>query len=122
MAPRISKRDAHALAPRTLIVDNGAYTIKAGFASDVPDTEADCTIIPNCIAKGIHNQTWVGAQLSNCTDFADMAFRRPVQSGCLVNWEAEKEIWDQIFFTPGKPLYVRAPSCPPNVKLNVLQV
>ena len=94
------------LPEKTFIIDNGAYTIKAGFVSGSPNANTDCSIIPNCLAKGVQNRTWVGAQLNECTDFADMAFRRPVQNGCLVNWEAEKEIWDQTFFTDGSPLRV----------------
>jgi actin-related protein len=27
-----------------------------------------------------------------------MVFRRPVEKGYLVNWEAEKEIWEESFF------------------------
>ena len=96
------------LPERTLVVDNGAYTIKAGFASEDANVETDCIEIPNCIAKA-GNRTWVGGQLSNCTDFAEMVFRRPVQKGYLVNWEAEREIWDQAFFEKNARLHVRPP-------------
>jgi actin-related protein 6 len=106
MAPKSQKQNIKRPADRTLIVDNGADTIKAGFASQSPKEENDCHIIPNCLAKGAHNRTWVGAQLNDCTDFADMTFRRPVQNGCLVNWEAEKEIWEQSFFNSKSSLYV----------------
>ena len=34
-----------------------------------------------------------------------MTFRRPIQNGLLVNWEAEKEIWDQTFINKSAPLY-----------------
>ena len=82
----------------TLVVDNGAYSIKAGFANQAPDPTTDCQIIPNCIAKGRDKRVWIGAQLHKCRDFGEMAFRRPVEKGYLVNWEAEKEIWDSSFF------------------------
>ena len=100
MAPRASKHAKPTPASKTLVLDNGAYAIKAGFSlpSSTPNEEQDCHEIPNCIAKGAHNRVWVGAQLHQCKDFAEMNFRRPVQNGCLVNWEAEKEIWDQTFF------------------------
>ena len=108
MAPRATKHPKPTLASKTLVLDNGAYTIKAGFSlpSNVPNTETDCHEIPNCLAKGVHNRIWVGAQLRDCKDFAEMTFRRPVQKGCLVNWEAEKEIWDQAFFSDkSSPVY-----------------
>jgi actin-related protein 6 len=93
------------LPDRTLVIDNGAYTIKAGFASESPNTETDCQVIPNTIAKTAA-RTWVGPQLEGCTDFAEMIFRRPVQKGYLVNWEAEREIWDLSFFDSNAKLHV----------------
>lgn len=33
-------------------------------------------------------------------------FRRPVEKGYLVNWEAEKEIWDLTFLDKESPLAV----------------
>ena len=104
MAPR-GRPPKFVLPERTLVVDNGADTIKAGFASKSPSVD-NCHVIPNCIAKVPGSQkTWVGAQWDHCTDFAEMAFRRPVQKGYLVNWEAEREIWDQEFFDKGAKLY-----------------
>jgi actin-related protein 6 len=81
---------------RTLVVDNGAYTIKAGFSSstatDKPHT------IPNSLARDRDRKVYIGSELEKCTDFGDIAFRRPVEKGYLVNWEAEKEIWEHEFF------------------------
>jgi actin-related protein 6 len=79
----------------TLIIDNGGHTIKAGFQSsgDVP------SIIPNCIARDRSKHSFVGSQLSNCKDFGEISFRRPVEKGYIVNWEAQREIWDHEFFS-----------------------
>ena len=96
--PRQTKNVEHALSERTLVLDNGAYTMKAGFATQDPNPETDCRVIPNCLAKSRDNRIWTGNQLGNCNDFGDMVFRRPVQKGYLVNWEAEREIWDNTFF------------------------
>ena len=71
--------------------------MKAGFSTAIPDPAIDCQVIPNCIAKGRDKRIWIGAQLANCKDFGEMAFRRPVEKGYLVNWESEKEIWHQSF-------------------------
>lgn len=78
---------------RTLVVDNGAYTIKAGFAGDdVP------FVIPNCIARDRQRRTYIGSELStNCRDFGEASFRRPVEKGYIVNWEAERAIWAHEF-------------------------
>src|SRR5580700_6701846 len=81
---------------RTLVVDNGAYTIKAGFSSS-SSTEAP-HVIPNCMARDRDRKVYIGSQLGKCKDFGDITFRRPVEKGYLVNWEAEKEIWEHEFF------------------------
>ncbi|KAG9693640.1 Actin/actin-like protein, partial [Aureobasidium melanogenum] len=74
---------------QTLVVDVGAWSLKAGYASS--DT---CHVAPNCIAKSRDNKTYVGSQLSQCTDYGDMTFRRPVQKGYIVNWPAEVAVLD----------------------------
>lgn len=104
--PRRSKPAVQPIADKTLILDNGAFTMKAGFATSSPDPLRDCHEIPNCIAKARDKRIWVGAQLEKCNDFGEMAFRRPVEKGYLVNWEAEKEIWEQTFFDKGARLEV----------------
>ncbi|KAG0637802.1 actin family [Tuber brumale] len=76
----------------TLVVDNGSYTIKAGFT-----TSDTCITIPNCIARTRDKRVLIGQQLESCRDFGCAVFRRPVEKGYLVNWEAEKEIWDRTF-------------------------
>ncbi|KAI4121874.1 MAG: hypothetical protein LQ338_006117 [Usnochroma carphineum] len=102
--PRRSTIHEQPLPPKTLVVDNGAYTIKAGFAAPVPDA-SDCHVIPNCIARERDKKVWVGAELESCRDFGEMAFRRPVEKGYLVNWEVEKTIWDSIFLDGRSKLY-----------------
>ena len=108
--PRHSKVADRVLPQRTLVVDNGAYTMKAGFATSSPDLANDCHIIPNCLARSRDKRVWIAGQLENCKDFGEMAFRRPVEKGFLVNWEAEKEIWDNTFFDKGARLKVSGAS------------
>ncbi|KAL8824043.1 MAG: hypothetical protein Q9191_005340 [Dirinaria sp. TL-2023a] len=105
--PRQSKNLQQPLPSQTLVVDNGAYTIKAGFAGQGTQSE-NCHVIPNCIARDRGKKVWVGSQLDQCTDFGEVVFRRPVEKGYLVNWEAEKAIWENTFFDHGsqlKPLF-----------------
>ena len=100
MPPKGSRKGAHATPKPTLVLDNGAYTLKAGLvagASENP-TYDGCTVIPNCIARSTRDKrTYVASQLSQCRDFGELAFRRPVEKGFIVNWEAEKVIWEHEF-------------------------
>ncbi|POS87167.1 hypothetical protein EPUL_001741 [Erysiphe pulchra] len=90
---------------RTLVLDNGAYTIKAGFSSPLIEEIGSPRLIPNCIARDRDRKIYVGSQLSTCKDFSEIIFRRPVEKGYLVDWEAEKEIWEHEFFDTGAKLY-----------------
>lgn len=77
--------------------------MKAGYASsDATTTEealSACTTIPNCLVKTRDNRIVVGPQISSTVnDWNEAMFRRPVEKGYLVNWEAEREIWEQSFF------------------------
>lgn len=83
---------------RTLVLDNGAYTMKAEFSSPSSDPPTLPKIIPNCMARDREKKVYIGAQLERCKDFGEIVFRRPVEKGYLVNWEAEKEIWEHEFF------------------------
>lgn len=105
MAPRQAKPVERVLPIQTLIIDNGAHTMKAGFSTSNPNLE-DCHVIPNCLAKDRGKHVWIGAQLEKCNDFGEIAFRRPVEKGFLVNWEAEKAIWDNTFFEKNAKLMV----------------
>lgn len=103
--PRAAKASDEPIPEQTLVIDNGGFTIKAGFATANPKPE-DCQVIPNCIARDRQRRVWIGNQLDNCKDFGEIVFRRPVEKGCLVNWEAEKAIWDHTFFDAGAQLKV----------------
>ena len=103
--PRQAKPVVRSLPSQTLVVDNGGYTMKAGFAVGDPKAE-DCQAIPNCVARDRGKRLWVGAQLEKCNDFGEIAFRRPVEKGFLVNWETEKAVWDNTFIDGGANLKV----------------
>ncbi|RYP68775.1 hypothetical protein DL770_008385 [Monosporascus sp. CRB-9-2] len=102
MAPRKSKAQQPPPPSRTLVLDNGADTIKAGFVSD--DAAIDQPrIIPNCISRDRDRKIYVGSELDRCKDFGEIVFRRPVEKGFIVNWEAQKEIWEREFFDEKAP-------------------
>jgi len=81
---RCTKSSGPPTPARTFVVDNGAYTIKAGFSSmtytDTPH------LIPNCIARNRERKIYVASELDRCKDFGDIAFRRPIKKGYIVNW------------------------------------
>jgi actin-related protein 6 len=102
MAPTRKSKAHQPLSPsRTLVLDNGAYTIKAGFVTDHVVDEP--RIIPNCIARDRDSKTYVASEIAQCTDFSETVFRRPVEKGFIVNWEAQKEIWEREFLDEKAP-------------------
>jgi len=107
--PAAVKASPSATSSQTLIIDNGGHTIKAGFSSTTSAAE-DCRIIPNCIARGRvgprSHRIYIADQLDECKDFAEMAFRRPVEKGYVTNWEGELEIWKQAFLDSDAKTYV----------------
>ncbi|THC95756.1 hypothetical protein EYZ11_004753 [Aspergillus tanneri] len=103
--PKASVVQIQPLPDKTFIIDNGAYTMKAGYAPDFPPLDditkaiSACSAIPNALTKTRGNQVYVGSQLStHVTDWNELMFRRPVEKGYIVNWEAQKEIWEHSFF------------------------
>ncbi|OJD20313.1 hypothetical protein ACJ73_08352 [Blastomyces percursus] len=93
------------LPSKTFIIDNGAYTMKAGYAPEQPSAEPplnSCLAIPNALARTRDKRVYIGTQLStHIWDWNEAIFRRPVEKGYVVSWEAQKEIWDHTFFDEG---------------------
>lgn len=115
-ATKIAAQESLFLPATTFVLDNGGYAIKAGFARtwSSPDTDTlkRCHVIPNCLARTRDKRTHVGSQQNNILQWSEVTFRRPVERGQLVNWEAEKEIWDHSFFdekTAHNDLFVKEP-------------
>ena len=86
-----------------MVIDNGASHIKAGFAPEPAASDAQalsrCHVIPNALARTRDKRTYTASQLdTQVSQWNDAIFRRPVERGQLVSWEAEKEIWDYSFF------------------------
>ncbi|RVX74975.1 hypothetical protein B0A52_01252 [Exophiala mesophila] len=119
MAPRTSRASARAvpgLPTKTFVLDNGAYNIKAGFAParSASDTDAlaGCHTISNALIKTRDRKTYVGAEAQGISQWSEAHFRRPVENGQVVSWEAQKEIWDRSFFdehTAHKDIWIKSP-------------
>ncbi|KAG0321967.1 Actin- protein 6 [Linnemannia gamsii] len=82
------------MATRTLVVDNGAATIKFGFADE--DTPYR-TFANNITRSKAERKTFVGDQLETCKDFSGLYYRLPFEKGLLTNWDVEKQVWDRLF-------------------------
>ncbi|KAF7510513.1 hypothetical protein GJ744_006359 [Endocarpon pusillum] len=115
-ATKPAVRDSQFLPSSTFILDNGAFSMKAGFAPSLPLADADtlkrCHVVQNSLARTRDKRTYVAAQQDNISQWSEAIFRRPVERGQLVNWEAEKEIWDCSFFdekTAHPDLFVKGP-------------
>jgi len=78
----------------TFILDNGGYTIKAGYASQTTPR-----VIPNCIvkAKAEKRRAFIGDQIEDCRELSSLFYMLPFQKGYLVNWDHQKTLWDHLF-------------------------
>ncbi|RDA95459.1 hypothetical protein CP533_5407 [Ophiocordyceps camponoti-saundersi (nom. inval.)] len=89
---RKSSHGAAAAGPQnTLVVDNGAHTLKTGLVRG--GSVDDPMVIPNCVGRDRARGLYVGSDLDKCRDFGEMQFRRPVEKGFIVNWDVQREIW-----------------------------
>ncbi|KAH9980073.1 actin family [Lactifluus volemus] len=79
---------------RVIVLDNGASTIKVG----VTTSPKDVRIITNAIVRSkVDKITYFGHEFDACKDFSSLHFRLPFERGYLVDWDAQKAIWDGIF-------------------------
>lgn len=107
---RVASAAGEVASRRTLVVDPGAYTIKAGFSpsdpTTAPDASKQCRVTPNCIARSREHKTYVGSELERCVDFGEMVFKRPMERGYIVNWDCERAIWEHEFLDKNASLQV----------------
>ncbi|XP_055947312.1 actin-related protein 6-like isoform X2 [Argiope bruennichi] len=82
------------MATNVFVLDNGGYTVKAGFSTD-----SEPRFIPNCItkAKSERRRQFIGTQLDECKDFSGLYYSYACTRGYVLNWDVEKQIWDHIF-------------------------
>ncbi|KAI0057804.1 actin-related protein Arp6 [Artomyces pyxidatus] len=77
-----------------VVLDNGASTIKLG----VSNAGKDVRVIPNAIIRSKGDKTtYFGEEFEACRDFSSLNYRLPFEKGYLVDWDAQKAIWDGIF-------------------------
>ncbi|KAJ1886176.1 Actin- protein 6 [Kickxella alabastrina] len=77
---------------RTLILDNGSYTIKAGYADAQAPQHFPNTITRTRRTKRIQ----VGDLSTHTNDLSGLYFRSPFDRGHLVHWDVQLPIWDRL--------------------------
>ncbi|KAI1785539.1 actin-like protein Arp6 [Ganoderma leucocontextum] len=81
----------------TVILDNGASTLKAGILGV---HHHHPRVVPNAVVRAkADNATYIGHELANYRDLTSLRFRLPFEKGFLVDWDAQKAIWDGLFST-----------------------
>ena len=76
------------------VLDQGAYSLKAGRASDEAPKQ-----IPNTVAKvkSERRRLFIGDQLEECKDYSGLFYILPSFKGYIVNWDTQRQIWNYLF-------------------------
>ncbi|KAJ7035683.1 actin-related protein Arp6 [Mycena alexandri] len=78
-----------------LVLDNGASTIKAGIVGQSSSNEP--WLIPNAVIRSKGDKAiYIGHELEKCKDYSALSYRLPLEKGYVVDWDAQKAIWDGI--------------------------
>lgn len=77
---------------QTLVLDNGSYNVKAGFAGEAPVT------VHSALAKAKDGIIYVGNDIFARPNLhLGVQFKRPHDQGHLTLWETERTVWDYTF-------------------------
>lgn len=71
-----------------IVIDNGSYNIKAGFADNEPITQH------NAVSKAKDGSIYIGNDFMPTNNHSGLILKRPHDQGHLTSWETEKPIWD----------------------------
>ncbi|KAJ6514420.1 actin-like protein ARP6, partial [Mycena vitilis] len=78
-----------------LVLDNGGSTVKTGIIGQ-PSSD-DPWIIANAVVRSKGDKmTYVGHELDRCRDYSSLSYRLPLEKGYIVDWDAQKAVWDGI--------------------------
>ncbi|KAF8739517.1 hypothetical protein AX14_009296 [Amanita brunnescens Koide BX004] len=83
------------MAVPIIVLDNGASAVKVGFAGT---TDGEPRIVPNAVIRSKGDKTtYFGHEFERCKDYSSLHYRLPFEKGYLVDWDAQKAVWDGIF-------------------------
>ncbi|KAJ6614988.1 actin-like protein ARP6 [Mycena sp. CBHHK59/15] len=78
-----------------LVLDNGGATVKAGIIDE--KLADDPRIIVNAVVRSKGDKaTYIGHELDKCKDHSSLNYRLPLEKGYIVDWDAQKAVWDGI--------------------------
>lgn len=75
-----------------LVIDNGAYNIKAGY-----NLYSAPLKVRNTIARTKDGALYIGNDYYDTNNYSGISFKWPYTQGNLTSWETEKIIWDYTF-------------------------
>ncbi|KAJ7466005.1 actin-related protein Arp6 [Mycena latifolia] len=78
-----------------VVFDNGGSSIKAGIVGQPSADEPKLVVNAVVRSKG-DKMTYVGHELEKCKDYSALHYRLPLEKGYVVDWDAQKAIWDGI--------------------------
>ncbi|KAJ2377279.1 Actin- protein 6 [Coemansia sp. RSA 2611] len=77
----------------TLILDNGSFSIKGGYATDDGPR-----LIPNFVTRTKRTKrVYVGDLIDTSTDLSGLYYRSPFERGFLTKWDCQLAVWDRVF-------------------------
>ncbi|KAF9065180.1 actin family [Rhodocollybia butyracea] len=80
------------------ILDNGAGSIKTGAVTPSSPQHEPARLVPNAIIRSKGDKTtYFGHEIARCKDYSSLHYRLPFEKGYVVDWDAEKAIWDGVF-------------------------
>ncbi|KAF8583586.1 Actin/actin-like protein [Ramaria rubella] len=78
-----------------VVLDNGAYTIKAGVSTSPTATPR---IIHNAAIRSKGDRhLYIGHEFEKCRDYASLNYRLSFERGYLTDWDVQKAVWDGLF-------------------------
>ncbi|KAJ3170180.1 Actin- protein 6 [Geranomyces variabilis] len=80
-------------ATKTLVLDNGAYNIKAGYAGHAESLRC----VRNCSIRGKVGGVLYADQVDPTGDLSGVTPRLPFERGYVVNWQLQRDIWNRLF-------------------------
>jgi actin-related protein len=86
---------------KPIVIDNGSYMIRAGFAGD----EIPTAVFPTIIGRLRHRGVSAALGLKDCHYVGDqttekrgiLTIKNPIESGIVTNWDDMTEIWFYTF-------------------------
>nr|CAD2185636.1 unnamed protein product [Meloidogyne enterolobii] len=81
------------MSPETLILDNGCFNIKIGYAG------SNSRLFPNAIIKSKFDKKriYIADEIEQLSDKTSLYFSLPIERGYLVNWDTQLQIWNKLF-------------------------